>query len=1157
MIIHTHGTGHVHRNHKLLLFVLWALLLPPALQARTDPPENRGAVYVDAGLPDQQDHISIICKEQPLKWILSQFERQSGLSFVYSNDDLDVNQKYSVAVKKMKVNDALYKIFSPLKLRYEIAGDKILLRAIPPSATTTTLPSGSPKDTAAGVIVKGKVLDEKGNPLAGVSVEWKEAGLHTITDNAGNFQLKIPHLEGSLSFSYVGYEIKEVAVSSADLTVAMSLLDKAMGEVVVVGYGTQRKVSLTGGVDVIRSSSLEGRATPNLSQALQGAAPSLTIQQTSFEPGQPVNINIRGIGTLGNNSPLVVIDGLVGGDLNLLNPNDIDNISILKDAGSAAIYGSRSSNGVILITTKKGKKGDGTLAYNGILSRVKPHVWMKPVKGYENMILKDEAIVNSGSGQTPYYSPLDIEARKEEGDEPWFLNSIFQNATQQNHNLSLSGGKDKSTYLVSLGYMDQESNFVGPAKGLKRYNFRMNLSNEVGRLKLSSIIAYSKSHIRDHSYVTSTLVVDAERTPPYYKLKDSLGRYLINDVLAQFNPLGILEQGGFRDYDNDDLTGSLSATVKIIKGLTLRGVFGGTLDANHEYYVTQYVPFYREGQAVGSAPGGVYGNALGNVTGDQNTKNLFLNSQLILEYMRDFGRHHIQLLGGATNESFTGKSNQVVLNYTSPDLNLPQSSTIVNVGDMQITPQGTSQNSLNSVIGRASYSYDDKYFLEGNFRADESSKFAKQNRWGYFPSVSAAWRISREEFFQRAGISHYLNEWKLRTSYGLLGNQNVGDYQYQTTYTVYANMYGFNNTAVSGTGFNVANPDIKWEVANTFNIGTDAGLFNNRLNLTFDYFNKLTKNILMQPNLPGTYGGGSVDYNIASVRNKGWEVSASYAITGRVLHHTIGINIGNTNNEIVRMANDQDRLQSLEELQVLYGKGIPIASYVGYKRDGYFQNLKDVENKPRFTGLAVAPGDIAYKDKNGDGVIDDNDRYVLGSPFPHYIFGVTYSVSWKDLDFGFLIQGVGQRSMALRGELIEPFHMNYSYTMFEHQLDYWRPDNPNAKYPRLAINGSASNTNNFRKGSDLYVLNAAYARLKNIQIGYTLSPAISRRMGIQKLRAYLTGQNLLTIAKNNFIDPESSEFHNGNNNLDVTNGANSGRSYPTLLYYGFGLDVTF
>lgn len=1102
----------------------------------------------------QPTRITVSCKDKPLKWVLNQFEKQSGYSFVYSNDELDVNAHCSISIRKLALNDALSELFTPLKMNFEVAGDKILVKAPNHEFRAVSITSAA---DAPPVVVKGKVLDEKGAPLSGVTVSLKggPASTSTTTDNDGNFSLTVPESTGTLRFSYVGYETKEAAITSGDLTMTLSPVDKSLSDVVVVGYGVQKKVSVSGGVDVIKSQALEGRASTNLTQALQGASPSLTIQQTSFEPGQPLNINIRGIGTLGDNSPLVVIDGLVGGDINTLNPSDIDNISVLKDAGSAAIYGSRSANGVILITTKKGKKGEGTVTYNGIYSKVQPHIWMKPVAGWENMILKDEALVNAG--QTPFYSPMDIEQQKAKGDEQWFLDAIFRRSTQQNHNLSISGGRDKSSYLVSAGYMDQESNFIGPAKGLKRYNFRMNFTNEVGRLKVNSILAYAKTHIRDHSYSTGTLVIDAERTPPYYKLKDSLGRYLINDVLAQFNPLGILEQGGFRDYDNDNLFGSVNGELTIIKGLKLRGTFGGTLEADHQNYETRYVPFYREGQAVGSTPAGLYGNSLGTVTGDENTKNLFLNSQVFLDYTHDFNKHHLQLLGGFTNESYTGKSNKVVLNYTSPDLNLPQSATIVNVGDQRITPQGTNQNSLNSFIGRASYSYDDKYFAEASFRADASSKFAKANRWGYFPSISAAWRISREDFFEKSNATAYVNELKLRASYGQLGNQNVGNYQYQTTYSVYANMYGFNNTAVSGTGFNTANPDIKWEVANTFNIGVDAGLLRNRVNVTFDYFNKLTKNILMQPNLPGTYGGGSVDYNIASVRNRGWELNVSYNIPSGAFHQTIGINIGNTNNEITKMANDQDRIQSLEELQVIYGKGLPIASYVGYKRDGYFQNLKDIQNKPRFTGLAVAPGDIAYKDKNNDGVIDDNDRYILGNPFPHYIFGITYNISWKTLDFGFLIQGVGQRDMALRGELIEPFHANYSFTMFEHQLDYWRPDNQNAKYPRLAINGSASNTNNFRKGSDLYILNAAYARLKNVQLGYTLSPGIAHKLGLQKLRAYLTGQNLLTITRNRFLDPETSEFHNGSNNLNATNGANSGRTYPTLLYYGAGLDVTF
>ncbi|HTN38669.1 MAG TPA: TonB-dependent receptor, partial [Arachidicoccus sp.] len=925
-----------------------------------------------------------------------------------------------------------------------------------------------------------------------------------------------------------------------------------LDQVVVVGYGTQKKVSVTGGVDVVKEKAFEGRAVTNVSQALQGTSPSLVIQQSSFEPGQGVKLNLRGVGTLGDNTPLVVIDGLIGGDINNLNPNDIETISILKDAGSAAIYGSRAANGVILVTTKKGKAGASKLQYNGIMSIVHPHVWADPVPGYQNMILKDQALVNSG--QNPIYSPIDIANQQAKGDSPWLLDAILKDATQQNHNLSISGGAGKTTYLLSAGYMDQQSNFIGPDKGVKRYNFRMNLATEVGRLKVASTIAYTRNEIKDHSYSTGTLVVDAERTPPLYAAQDSLGRYLINDVLAQFNPVGILEQGGFRHYDNDNIFATVSGDLSITKGLSLRGVFGGSLDANHLYFRTDYVPFYRPGAAPDADPAGLYGNALGTTTGDQNSKKLLLNTQLLLQYTRSIGKHTFMVMGGYTTESMTTHANKVQLDYTSPDMNLPGDTTSTKLSELGITPQGSKESAINSYIGRLTYDFDNKYFFESAFRADGSSRFAEGNRWGFFPSVSGGWIISREDFYQESKLSNVVNYLKLRSSYGVLGNQNVGDYQFQTTYNVYPDGYVFNgNTTVPTTGFNTANPDLSWESAHNFNIGVDLNAFNNKLNFTFDYFNKLTKNILQRPNLPGTFGGSNVDFNIASVRNRGWEFTINYNTKGPIFSHSLTFNMGDTHNEIVHMANDQDRIDSHDEIQVIYAKGLPIGSFVGLKRAGYFQNLDDIKNLPKFVGLDVVPGDIRYQDKNGDGVIDDNDRYVLGNPFPRYTFGLNYELGWNGFDLNVFIQGVGKRDMDIRGELIEPFHVNYSYVMFEHQMDYWRPDNPNAEHPRLAISGSSSNTNNYRKGSDQYIFNAAYARLKNVQLGYSLSPKICDRLGVNKFRVYLTGQNLLTLSKMDFLDPENTEFE-----TNITaGGANSGRAYPTLEYYGFGLDITF
>ena len=1009
--------------------------------------------------------------------------------------------------------------------------------------------------------LSGFVKDEKAKILSDVlvtiSMDGSSFKKSVLTDANGFFEFKDLKERQTyhLHFGSVSYSTYDTAVTLPQLNsldIKLTTVDNNLEQVVVVGYGTQKKVSVTGAVDVIKANAMEGRAVTNVTQALQGTSPSLVIQNTTFEPGQTPLLNLRGVGTLGDNSPLIVIDGVVGGDINLLNPNDIDNISILKDAGSAAIYGSRSANGVILITTKKGKAGKNTINYNGIASVVHPHILVKPVSGYENMIYKDQALVNSN--QLPTYSPIDIENQKIKGDYPWFLSELFHDALQQNHNLSISGGTDKTTYMISGGLFDQENNLYGPRKGLKRYNFRMNLATTIGKLKLSSNIAYAHTDIKDHSSNTSTLIVDAERTPPIYQYRDSLGRYLINDVLTEFNPFGVLDQQGYRKYDNDNFFGTLQGDLQITKELKLTGMFGATMDANHMYYKYDYSPFYRVGTPIGGAPGKAEAYPENSSsTGDQNTKNVRLNAQLLLQYNKTINLHDFSVLGGYTSESYTGKYNSINMKYVSNDLGLPGTYTIINTGDQTITPQGTNQNALNSFIGRVNYSYDQKYFAEVNFRADGSSKFAKQNRWGYFPSFSGAWLLSRESFFQNAKALNFIQNFKLRASYGILGNQNVGNYQYQTTYFVFSNAYGFNNNPVSGAGFNTANPDISWETAKNFNIGADMSFLARRLNVTFDYFHKRTDDILQRPNLPGTFGGSNVDFNIASVKNQGWELTLNYNVVGPSWRHSISFNISDTKNEIIKLGNGQDIIQSSDEMQVLYAKGIPIGSYIGLKRDGYFQNLNDVMNKPKFVGLDVAPGDISYKDKNKDGVIDDKDRYVLGNPFPRYTFGFNYTLGYKSFDLTLFIQGVGERKQFIRGELVEPFHQNYSYVIFQHQLDFWRPDNTDARYPRLATAGSASNTNNFRKGSDLYLFNAAYARLKNLQLGYTLPNSLSKKVGMQKVRAYLTGQNLLTFAANKFIDPESSEF---SNNLGV-GGANSARNYPTPIYYGFGLDITF
>ncbi|RXG25874.1 SusC/RagA family TonB-linked outer membrane protein [Leeuwenhoekiella marinoflava] len=994
---------------------------------------------------------------------------------------------------------------------------------------------------AQEITVSGMVSDSNGLPLPGVTVIEKGVNNGVQTDFDGNYSLTVASAESVLVFSYVGMKTIEEVVGARN-SIDVSLTDDvaALDEVVVVGYGTQVRSKVAGAVDQVSAQDFEGRSSANVTQSLQGKSPGLVIQQRNSEPGAGLNINIRGISTLGNNSPLIVIDGIVGGDLNSLNPSDIESVSVLKDAGSAAIYGSRANNGVVLITTKKGKKGRAmTIQYNGLSGINNPHFFTKPVEGYENAILRNEAAFNSDGVSSAVFSPERIRQLREDGSEEWFAEEIVQEALQQNHSLAISGGNENTTYRVSLGYTDEKNIFVGPSKGLKRYNYRVNLTSEFEKFRIETTLSYAKQKIKDHSFNTSTLMVDAFRTPLYYTQKDEEGNYLTNDVLGQFNPLGVLEQGGFRHYDNDDLFGSLSLQYAITDKFKIRGVFGGRLYNNSLYARTTRVDFI---------PGGVYGE--NRNTRDEMRKSLDLSTQFLAEYNNTFAdKHDVNVLLGVSNENHSDRGIGIFRINTDPDLGTPTSETTIEEGSYN-SNQSSSKNSLNSAFGRASYTFDDRYTAEFSFRYDGSSKFRKDLRWGFFPSASLIYNVTNEDFMQ-----DYKDKWggvRFRGSYGVLGNQNVGNFQYQTTYFTFQNAYAYNNAAVSGTGFNFANPDLQWERAATLNLGVDLDFFNKSLFVTFDWFNKITSDILVAPAVPGVYGTGLPDFNAGKVRSYGWELSATYRHTGKLFSHTLTANIGDTQNEVLEFQGNEI-LTGVEELQVILREGVPFRSYVGLKREGIFQSFNEIENSAVPVGLSPVPGDNKYVDLNEDGVIDDDDKFIFGNPFPRYTFGLTYNVEVKGFDLSVFVQGVGKRTMMVRGEQVEPFHFNYGATMYTHQLDYWTPQNTDAYYPRLANNGTQSNTNNFRRGSDMYLYDGAYARLKNLQLGYTIPKTSTEAMGLNKVRFYVSGSNLLTLAKTDWLDPELSEFDSNLNN----GGANSARAYPTLIYYGLGLDITF
>lgn len=1008
--------------------------------------------------------------------------------------------------------------------------------------------SATPVGNAA-ITVKGMVTDESGEPLIGASVIVKGAKTGAATDADGQFSISCKPSD-TLVFSYIGYTSRELKASAVPAAVTLASDDKMLDEVIVVGYGTTTRKSAVSAVDQVKADMFENRPVANMTQALQGASPSLIVQRKSQNPtGESTNFNIRGISTLNDNTPLFVIDGLVSdqGAFNRLNPMDIENISVLKDAGSAAIYGSRSANGVVLVTTKGGRKGEATkVRFSGMMGWENPHHNFRPLQGYQNATLRN--LANTNVGQNPVFTPDQIrDLYEHRNEEAWFADQIFQTAMQQSYTLGVSGGTDKTTYMVSLGYYDQGSNYVNTkGYGVQRYSMRSNITTELGRLKLSAIMAFTRNNSRDNR--GGSIEIDATRVPTYYyyKLKDEQGRYLVNDVLGEFNPLGQLEASGWNKYRNNDFTGNVSADFRIIDGLKLRGVLG--VNVNDQMRFTRGFPvqyYYADGSARALDP-------KGNVTQNWNSDYYLINSQILLDFNRKFGVHQFNALFGATNESSTWSSNDINKNYVDPDLGTSTEITTGEVGNIYggTTVDNSSRTSITSVLGRAGYNYDERYYAEFNFRYDGASKFHRNYRWGFFPSASAAWRMTQESFMESYAES--VGDIKLRASYGVLGSQAVGNYDRFTVYSVYDNNYAFNNTVVSGAGFNLGKDDLTWEKTHTLNVGVDATFIHSTLRLTADYFHKRTNDILMTPLVPSVFGTGMPRDNIGRMQNQGWEIALAYNLNHGDFHHTFNFNLGDTWNRVLSFPG-RESIGSNDEINWIIREGEAINSYYGYRTAGLFQSWDEIEASAIPVGAKVQPGDLKFVDRNSDGVIDSKDRFILGNGFPRYTFGFNYNLEWRGFDFSMFLQGVGKRDMMLRGELIEPFHANYSYNIYKHQLDFWTPTHTDARWPRLSASGSASNRNNFGNSSDIYMLDGKYLRMKNLAVGYTLPRNLTRTLGMQRCRVYANGQDIFTLSRNSFIDPESSEF---GSNMG-RGGANSGRNYPSLRYWGFGLDIEF
>ncbi len=982
-------------------------------------------------------------------------------------------------------------------------------------------------------ILTGKITDEKGSPVPGATIRLQEnANLGTTSNADGKFSLTIPETSGTLLISSVGYINQTVVVSSSKTTIDIVLQtdSKALTEVVVVGYGTQKKVNLTGSVSSISTKEIENRPITQASQALAGLVTGVVVSQGSGQPSNDgAGITIRGIGSYGaGGGPLILVDGLAT-SINDVDPNNIKSISVLKDAASASIYGSRAANGVVLIETKRGQSGKLQVSYNNYLGCQTPTALPEFVDSWEYAQLKNEANVNAG--QSPSYTAAQIETFRNQSDPdnypnvPHFKNLLTSGSGfQMSHSLNFSGGNERSRYLFSTSYLSQDG--IVAKNGYSRYNFLFNNDSQLNdklTLKVSLQGYTAENHSpRQYDGGMNSMINYAVRQGPIYAGRKSDGTYGYQD---NYSPEAWMSSNSFYKGTNKYFLGGAEMNWTIIPGLNLSGKIGYNFWSNYNKdYASDFQ--FDANKYVGP-------NNLSVNSGQGNQVTL----QSLLSYARVIQNHSFTVLAGASQEEYNDsyisgfrKDFPTALLY---ELNAGSATGMTSSGS-------ASTWGIRSLFGRVNYSFKDRYLLEANLRADGTSRFPAKGRWGLFPSFSAGWRISEEDFLKQVT---WLDNLKVRASYGVLGNQNVGTYPYQNLVSLGQN-YSFGGALVTGAATTrLSNGDITWEETAISNLGLDVSLWSGKLSLVLDVFDKKTTGVLYTIATSSTLGLGTSAVNIGSVKNSGFEAMLTYRGKSNGLNWSISPNFSYIKNRITGLA---------DGLQQNIGSGLfvgqPIGVIYGYEADGLFTSTDDI-NQYATQPYAAQPGFVRYKDISGpngvpDGKVDPTyDRKVIGTTVPKYTFGVNLSIDYKGFDFLALIQGLAGYEKQIG---------SYSAFAFYNggQIQRWQADNrwtaenpnPNAAYPKLTNLQMGSGT---IQTSTYWNRDGSFARLKNLQIGYSLPAEVLHKWKISRLRLYFSGQNLVSLNK----------FYKGWD-PEMTNPTGDGSQfYPITKVYTFGINL--
>ena len=1057
--------------------------------------------------------------------VINEIEKQTEYLFVYDVDEVDMKRNVNVNAQNQPVAEVLDKVFDGTGVYYAMEGKNIMLMK----------KNAQQQDNK----VTGVVKDANGDPIIGANVTVKGESIGTITDIDGRFILNAPS-DAVLQITYIGYVAQDVKIDNRKEVVVTLVEDtETLDEVVVVGYGMQKKVNLTGSVGNVSLDDLGNRPITNASNALQGTVSGVYALQRSGQPGSDGSvINIRGVGTLNNSDPLVLIDGFPG-SMSDVDASDISSISVLKDAASAAIYGNRAANGVVLITTKKGATGKVKLSYNGYFGIQEATSLPDVLNSYEYATLYNEACRNSG--QAEKYLPEEIQKFRD-GTDPMYpsinyFDVYYDKATMQNHRLNVSGGSDTFQYAFMLGYLEQDGILVGT--NYRKTDFRANIDSYLWNKRLR-VTARLSGNYGVKKEPTDTWAAKWYATnAPVWPLKNTDGIWM--SVNGERNYYGEIMEGSRSRNERYVFNGQLEGELKIWDGLSAQFTYGYNVESANTNAFNANVTL-----------ASMDGTTKTLVSDLNETNNLNFQTLLttLLRYNKTFGKHEISVLAGYSEEYFKWKWNSGFrsgfINNNQPVLNLGDASTMSNNADAY-------DLGLRSFFGRINYSFNNRYLFEANIRRDASSRFAEGNQWGTFPSFSVGWIVSEEDFMKDLD---WLDMFKVRASWGKLGNQNINSYYVGSEILSSGQNYSLGGTLQPGVAVNsMINKETTWETTSQFDIGFDLAL-NNGLSLTFDYFDKRTNDILMQTPIPLTMGNLSAPYvNAGKVSNKGIEALIGYRKNfENGLKLRTSLNLSHIVNKITDL-NGASPIISEPKAQM---EGYAINAFYGYEMDGLYQisdftwqnnsdpNIpheeRDYVLKDGVVSVAnytAQPGDIKYKDLNGDGKVTmEDDRTIIGKQFPDLTYAWQLNLEWKNFDFSMFWQGVQGINGYTYFEIACPF--SGFANMGSWWLDRWTPDNPDAKYPRLTLDGTRNNIH-----STFYMENASYLRLKNIELGYTFDKKLLPFMRNCTVRLYGNIQNAFTITNYKGFDPE----------MEV--GETRAQAYPQVRIYTIGLNVNF